>query len=378
MIYTCSHHNYQSNLYKTYAISGNRGQDANYQGECFSKLAPKLSFWQIWHNNIGIVSEEENNKYYIAAYYNQVLKKLNPQEIYQQLDNSILLCYEKNNEFCHRHIVAAWLELSLNIPIPEVKIINSQITIVSRPSYIKNILKNIIQKDQKITSGYQMKQDVIISDYETIINRNHLLSPSYIPKDLIATDNNENNFHQFINPTLKPMICQSIYPAYLQMKQDMEKQGLYIIVDSGYRSYDYQQQIINYKIQELGLEKTLNLVAPPGASEHQTGLAFDIALIRNNRCCFDIQETDLEVLWLIKNSYKYGFILRYPRGKEHITTYMFEPWHYRYVGPRLAELLTKYNLTMEEYYQHKHEYDELYNKTVKSQQIHAKIKKRCL
>ena len=52
MIYTCSHHNYQSNLYKTYAISGNRGKTVNYQGECFSKLAPKLSFWQIWHNLI--------------------------------------------------------------------------------------------------------------------------------------------------------------------------------------------------------------------------------------------------------------------------------------------------------------------------------------
>lgn len=376
MIYTCSHHNYQSNLFKTYAISGNRGKNVNYQGECFSKLAPKLSFWQIWHNNIGIVSKEENNKYYIKAYYNQVLKKLNPQEIYQQLDNSILLCYEKNNEFCHRHIVAAWLELSLNIPIPEVKIINSQITVVTRPSYIKNILKDIIKNDQQITTNYLLTENLSVPNYETLINRNHLLSPSYIPNDLIATDNNENNFHQFINPGLKPTICQSIYPAYLQMKQDMEKQGLYIIVDSGYRSYDYQQQIMNYKIQELGLEKALNLVAPPGASEHQTGLAFDIALIRNNQCYFDVQETDLEVLWLIKNAYKYGFILRYPKEKEHLTNYQYEPWHYRYVGPRLAKLLTTLNLTMEEYYQDKIFYDELYTNTVNQQQIIKKIKKK--
>ena len=375
MIYTCSHHNYQSNYYKTYAISGNRGQDANYQGEYFSQLAPKLSFWQIWHNNIGIISEEENNKYYIAAYYNQVLKKLNPQEIYQQLDNSILLCYEANNEFCHRHIVAAWLELFLNVSIPEVEITNSQITVLSRPSYIKNILKNIIKNNHQLAGNSLLQKNIIIPNYEIIVNRNYLLSSSYIPNDLIITDNNENNFHQFINPNLKPMISQSIYSAYLEMKRDMEKLGLYIVLDSGYRSYDYQHQIMISKIEELGLTTALNLVAPPGASEHQTGLAFDIALIRDEHYFPNVEEFDLEVLWLKENAYKYGFILRYPKGKEHLTNYQYEPWHYRYVGPRLSRLLTSLNLTMEEYYQDKNFYDKLYTNIVNQQQIIKKIKK---
>lgn len=150
MIYTCSHHNYQSNLYKTYAISGNRGQDANYQGEYFSKLAPKLSFWKIWHNNIGVIPEEENNKYYINEYYHQVLEHLNPYEIYSQLDNSILLCYEKNNEFCHRHIVAAWFELTLDIYVPEVIVTNQSIIEVKHPIYIKQILKDIMLYNQPL------------------------------------------------------------------------------------------------------------------------------------------------------------------------------------------------------------------------------------
>lgn len=75
----------------------------------FSLLAPKLSFWKVWHKNqnFGMISEEENNKYYVEHYYEQVLLKLDPEEIYRELDNSILLCYEENTEFCHRHIVAA-------------------------------------------------------------------------------------------------------------------------------------------------------------------------------------------------------------------------------------------------------------------------------
>ena len=65
MISTCSHKNYNSNLYSTFAISGNHGRDANYEGKCFPKLAPKLSFWKVWNKNKEINSEEENNKYYI-------------------------------------------------------------------------------------------------------------------------------------------------------------------------------------------------------------------------------------------------------------------------------------------------------------------------
>ena len=64
MISTSSHNDWQSDKYRTYSISGNRGKDANYQGKCYPELAPKLSFWKVWHNSIGKISEEENNRYY--------------------------------------------------------------------------------------------------------------------------------------------------------------------------------------------------------------------------------------------------------------------------------------------------------------------------
>lgn len=145
MICTSSHNNWQSDKYTTYAISGNRGRDVDYHGYCYPKLAPKLSFWKIWHNNIGKIPEEENNKYYVQEYWNQVLSKLDPQQVYRELDNSILLCYEANTEFCHRHIVAAWFEILLGKTVPEVKAKDYQIEEVDRPEYIKEYLEDAMR-----------------------------------------------------------------------------------------------------------------------------------------------------------------------------------------------------------------------------------------
>lgn len=135
------------NSYKTYSISGDRGKGVNYRGKCYPALAPKLSFFKIWHSNIGIIKEEENNKFYIEEYYKQVLSQLDPEEVYKKLDNSILLCYEPSDKFCHRFIVAAWFELFLDIYVPEVKIVNNKLEIVERPEYIKDCLEEIIKNN---------------------------------------------------------------------------------------------------------------------------------------------------------------------------------------------------------------------------------------
>ena len=117
MIYTGSYKNCLKG--HLLSISGDRGKSVNFKGACFSALAPKLSFWQIWRNNIGKVADEENNRYYIKEYYEQVLKQLDANEIIKYfMDGTILLCYEDNLEFCHRHIVAYWLEKTLNISVP--------------------------------------------------------------------------------------------------------------------------------------------------------------------------------------------------------------------------------------------------------------------
>ncbi len=145
MISTSSYNDWKIDKYITYSISGDRGKGVNYQGRCYPELAPKFSFWKQWHDNIGKVSEEENNRYYVQEYWNQVLQKLNPKEVYQKLDNSILLCYESNDKFCHRHIVAAWFEILLGVKVPEQKAKEDEVEEVERPAYIKQYLEDVMR-----------------------------------------------------------------------------------------------------------------------------------------------------------------------------------------------------------------------------------------
>lgn len=154
MIYTGNYQNCKTNTIKTFSISKDKGKDAGYNGQCFSLLAPKEDFFRKWRNNKGKISDEENNHFYIYSYYTEVLKDLDPEEIYKKLNNSILLCYEKNDEFCHRHIVSAWLEYYLNIKSYEVKINGEKIIILNRPENIKKslfeIIENTTQKEQPL------------------------------------------------------------------------------------------------------------------------------------------------------------------------------------------------------------------------------------
>lgn len=132
------------------SISGDRGKSVGYQGECFPALDPKLSFWKIWHDNIGKIPKEENNYYYIKNYYELVLKDLDPNEILNLLNNKILLCYEDNMEFCHRHIIAYWIELELGISVPEVEVDEyGNMTILDRPIWVKEMLEKVIDENKK-------------------------------------------------------------------------------------------------------------------------------------------------------------------------------------------------------------------------------------
>jgi len=153
MIYTSSHSLCKTDEYRMVAISGNKGKDYiddngnEYNGEFYSKLAPKLLFWSKWHEMKDKVSFEESTIFYIENYYNEVLSKLDPEEVYRDLNNSVLLCYEDSNEFCHRHIVAEWLELTLGIKVFECIIIKNNLEIVDRPKYVKKYLLKIMNNN---------------------------------------------------------------------------------------------------------------------------------------------------------------------------------------------------------------------------------------
>ncbi len=188
---------------------------------------------------------------------------------------------------------------------------------------------------------------------DILINKDNTLDENYVPSNLIYTDNNENNFHNYVDPNQKPCVTEEVLYHFEKMQEAAIKEGLYIIIDSGYRSYQYQKSIWNNTVIKKGIDYALKYVALPGTSEHQSGLAIDIAIIRNNKYSDEITEELDEYKWMIDNSYKYGFILRYPKGKESITGYNFEPWHFRYVGINIAALLKKDNISLEEYHMRK-------------------------
>ncbi len=186
-------------------------------------------------------------------------------------------------------------------------------------------------------------------DVTVLVNKKNMLDSSYVPLKMYVVDENEGNFHQFKDASLKPMLRSDIKEYVDKLINDAQGLGLPIVVDSGYRSYNYQQVVLDALIKEKG-DEAFKLVALPGASEHQTGLAIDFAYYENGIYNDDVKENDKEAIWLKNNAWKYGFILRYPKGKENVTGYNFEPWHFRFVGLKLAKYLFKNDLTLEEYY----------------------------
>ena len=151
------------------SISGDRGKKAGFTGRCLPMLAPKKEFWQVWHDNIGKISEEENTKYYATEYYKQVLSKLDPQEVYDLIpEESILLCYEENMDFCHRHLLAFWFELFLDVKTSEVyeNPIRETLTRLTRPEYLKDVMETVIKENYDM-HGFETIKEA----YE--YNKNH-------------------------------------------------------------------------------------------------------------------------------------------------------------------------------------------------------------
>lgn len=135
--------------------------------------------------------------------------------------------------------------------------------------------------------------------------------------------------------------------ALEEMFDGAKKSGFNFILNGAYRDYKVQEKTYNNEKNSKGIAQADKVISRPGHSEHQTGLAFDINIYQKK---FDKFEDTEEFKWLVDNSYKFGFILRYPKDKENITGYIFEPWHFRYVGKDIAKYIYENRITFEEYY----------------------------
>ena len=177
-------------------------------------------------------------------------------------------------------------------------------------------------------------------DYLILVNRDNILNKTYVPDELIDC---KSKYKDGI------LVNKLVYEQFVKMKNDANRYGYNIDIMSGYRDYDYQDKLYNKLIWEKGFNYAFRCIAPPGASEHQTGLAIDVCVYRDNNCYIEHEiESFSEINWLHNNAHKYGFILRYPMDKENITGYNYEAWHLRYVG-NIANYLYSNNLTLEEF-----------------------------
>lgn len=152
-------------------------------------------------------------------------------------------------------------------------------------------------------------------------------------------------------------VDERCYPDLQEMMDDCRADGLSPVICSSYRTWETQQSLFDANVNKLVAQgysraaaetETAKAIAVPGTSEHQLGLALDIVDV-NNQNLDETQEDTPVQKWLMKNSWKYGFILRYPNDKSDITGIIYEPWHYRYVGKDIAKEIYDADICLEEY-----------------------------
>lgn len=170
-----------------------------------------------------------------------------------------------------------------------------------------------------------------------LVNKHNYLPADYAPSDI----QNIRTMYAYDGHSIK----EEVYDQFIKMWSSANKEGLSLIINSSYRTFEDQERIYAINSDDYA--------SKPGFSEHQTGLALDI--VTPGSIGNDFENTE-EFKWLKNNAHKYGFILRYPKEKEHITGYSYESWHYRYLGIDLATKVYNSNLSYEEYYAYYCEY----------------------
>lgn len=183
-----------------------------------------------------------------------------------------------------------------------------------------------------------------MNKYLVLVNKENKLKESYLKSIKLIPLKDINNKEIFLEETTAK--------AYKKLQTFLKKKEIEIGIDSGYRTIEYQQKLKEKFINQYGEDYTNKVVAVPGNSEHHTGLAIDLSIKINNEYDKDNKEIKSHIKKyekIVPYLAQHGFILRYPKDKEDITGYSYEPWHIRYVGKIPATIMYENNLTMEEY-----------------------------
>ena len=203
--------------------------------------------------------------------------------------------------------------------------------------YPDKLIEDII-KEVNSEIDYDFYSNIYKADtskgHLTLVNKHSQLEKDYVPANLVAIGKGRS-------------LDATAFEALKELYEEASKSGIYLEARSAYRSYNNQIATYNHYLRKNGRIQTDKYSARPGHSEHQLGLAIDFTIRGTNSF---LGEGTKAYQWLINNAHNYGFILRYPKDKEYLTGYMFEPWHFRYLGKEAAKKIFENNLTFEEYY----------------------------
>lgn len=208
-----------------------------------------------------------------------------------------------------------------------------------------NVVKRVYGVDEEVYKETVRMTSLVNNDDSRIlelVNKNSKLDKNYVPQDLVYP-----NVKTVVpGKDSRNLLRRCAAEALEEMFNDASKNNVTLYLCSGFRSYDTQNVVYTDSLKK----NNTGYVARPGESEHQTGLAADITCSAvNYKLDESFADSDAGI-YLKNNAYKYGFVLRYPKDKESITGYSYEPWHYRFVGRDVAYYLHKDNLTIEEFY----------------------------
>ncbi len=179
-----------------------------------------------------------------------------------------------------------------------------------------------------------------------LVNKQNKLPDSYNPSDLVYT----SIPFVFQEKTDKRKMRSEAATAINTLFTEANKQGIKLLGVSAYRSHATQISLFDYYVNRDGYEKARTYSAVPGTSEHETGLTIDVTGGDGKCAAMDCFGDTNEAKWLQAHAAEYGFIIRYPKGKEAITGYQYEPWHLRYVGKDMALEIMSKGITLEEYF----------------------------
>jgi len=211
-----------------------------------------------------------------------------------------------------------------------------------------NVKDKVGEKSNNTTDNTNGEEKFVVTNTDDIlvlVNKRRNLPADYKPSDLVVP----NVRFSFKEKLEKRYLRKEAALALEELFNEAEKEGIILYAVSGYRSYNTQKTLFENKVKKVGFEAANLLVAYPGQSEHQTGLAMDVSC---QSVGFTLEEDfgqTTEGIWLSENAHKFGFIIRYGKDTTNITGYSYEPWHIRYVGKDAAKEIYDLNITLEEY-----------------------------